>query len=292
MRNRNFIKYDNAVFIGSGDMSMNTKAFFNEFVYKRRKVLTIAEESELIRSAQAGNRVALEKFFRYNQHLVFNVAKHYVRNDIIITFDDLIQEGNIGMKDALDRFDTNSGVRFSTYAVYFIKRFCANYISRTLYQREHKMLKLIREFKNEVDKYIQQNESYPDHNMIFNKLNYNSQRIAFINLVFNSAVYLESPIGETSVRLDTFKVNDDGFEHYDQNLMQSIVKDIIDLLPARQKQLAVMFWGLSGKDPMMAKEIAVELGMKHKTVEQLLHRIRVRIRKYQELSTIKSLLSA
>lgn len=288
----NKIKYQATVFQGSGEMTRNTKVFFNEFVYKRRDSLSREQEKELIKKAQGGNKKALDKFFRLNQALVYNIAKHYVRSSVLISFDDVVQEANIGLKDALDRFDTEKGIRFSSYAVFFIKRHCANYISRTLYNREQKSLYLIAEFKREVEKFMYEWETYPDYNSLYHMLDLHSMKVDFLKLVHNKEVYLDAPLSEEFSRLDTYPLHDNGFDKMDREHLERTVWQIIENLSPRQRDIAILFWGLHGGEPMMAKDVAKELKMKHKTVETFLNRIRKKIREYKDLTIIKNLMSA
>lgn len=290
--NYNKIKYQAAVYIPSSEMTRNTKVFFNDFVYKRQKFLSREEERDLLIKAKSGNKKAVERFFRVNQPLVYNVAKHYVRSSPLISLDDLIQEGNIGLMGAIERADPDNGARFATFAVFSIKRYCANFVSKTLYQREQKSLKTIMEFKRETEKFMHEWEAYPDYNSLYHRLNLHSMKIDLLKLVHNKSVYLDSPLGDNFNRLDVYPLEDPGFEKMNRDQLKKTVWQIIENLSPRQRDIAILFWGLHGEDPLMAKEVAKKLKMKHKSVEKILHDIRVKIRKYKDLSTIKSLMSA
>jgi RNA polymerase primary sigma factor len=102
--------------------------------YERRKLLTASEERSLLKQASEGDIRARESLVLYNQGLVLKMAHKYSNawgNGL--TFDDLVQEGNVGLLKAIDRFKLNKNTRFSTYAVWWIRQ----RIGRASFEKGH-----------------------------------------------------------------------------------------------------------------------------------------------------------
>ncbi len=288
----NQIKYKQQVFLSSSQLTRNSRVFYNDYVNKRGH-LTEKEEKVLAKKVKEGDKKAYRKFIQYNQGLVYNIAKHYVRDSIYITLDDLLQEANIGMIEAFWKWDPEKA-RFSTYAVYTMKRYCLNYIAKIKYQSEGKRLNTVGRYKKMIEKIIHETGSVPLNEEVYEKLGYRKQQIEFFDFFFATGGIksIEAPIGEDLTLKEIYPLQDYNYEDFDNRRIRQTVWQILDGFTDYQRRVAIMFWGLDGKDPMMGKEIAEKLGVKYQAIERLLQRIREKIRAYRNSPVIQDLLSA
>lgn len=100
--------------------------YFQEI--KKYKQLTKEEELLLIKKAKRGDKDSLNKLINANLKFVINIAKKYIRNDV--PFIDIISEGNMGLLNAVNKFDETKNIKFITYAVWWIKYYIKNYIEK------------------------------------------------------------------------------------------------------------------------------------------------------------------
>ena len=139
-------------------MDYNDKKILDDYLIKLKKYKLLSKEEEdyLLEKIKEGDSKAREKFIYSNLRLVINIAKKYRNRGL--SFMELIQEGNIGLIESIDKFDITKGYRFSTYAVWWIK----HYVSRAVINKVE-----IKMPNNIYEKLALYNKAY---NMLFSKL--------------------------------------------------------------------------------------------------------------------------
>ena len=162
-------------------------------------LLTPQQEIDLNKKIRRGDEMARKDMIRANLRLVINIAKRYMR--LGIPFLDLIEEGNLGLMKAVEKFDHRKGFRFSTYAAWWIKQGITRSISE-----QGKMIRvpvymndLITKWKKNKERLSQKLKRIPTDAEIAKKIKLSSDKIEKINFWMSSTTSsLDAPIGEDS----------------------------------------------------------------------------------------------
>lgn len=250
-------------------------------------VLTKNEEQDLFIKKALGDSDARKKIIKHNLKLVVNVAKKYVGYGVPI--EDLIQEGNIGLMKAIEKFDIKKGFKLSTYATWWIKqsmkRAIQNYksnikISYNMYEQ----LERYKKTENELTiKYGRQ----PNLEEIAKELNITITRAEELQKFQIETVSLDAPVGEDDTELMEFIATDENIEQQIETKdIQSKLNDIIRFLPKKEQLIIIYRFGLNGENPMTLEAIGKELGITREGVRQTIER---NIRKLSKNKEIKDL---
>lgn len=215
---------------------------------KDNKPLSVSEEKEYLQKIQNGDLRAKEEFVKRHLKFVISVAKEYT-NDFL-ELNDLINEGNIGLMKALDKYDFSVETRFMSYAVWWVKQHITFSISRNA--------KTIR---------------IPENIQIDIKNNTNTKEVATcIPLIFNDD-------DDNTLNIsDSFIINEESDDKND--LLEGLGK-IISSLKKRDKQIIELYFGLNGNEPMNLEDIGEEIGLSKERIRQIKNNV---IRKLKHLS--------
>lgn len=237
-------------------------------------LLTSDEEADLGRQARRGDRRARNQLIERNLRLVIPVAKKY--RDRGVPFEDLIQEGNVGLVMATERFDPDKGYRFSTYAVFWIRHSLKQAVlnnGRTIRVPEH-MIEKISRVKQVLGELAAELKREPTDKEIAVRLEWTVSEVRSAQEVTRVAAYLESPIGpeETGYRLGDL-IEDTGapdpFGLLASGMERKQLREAIELLPALKRQVLVRRYGLDHRDPATLAKVADELGISRSKVSKL-----------------------
>ncbi|MBI3256111.1 MAG: sigma-70 family RNA polymerase sigma factor [Candidatus Andersenbacteria bacterium] len=253
----------------------------------RVELLTAPQEQELAKKIQAGDRKARTHMMKANLRLVVNIAKQYSPRNEPDVLMDLIQEGNIGLMRAVDRFKPEFGTRFSTYGVYWIRQA----ILRALKSR-----RLVRLPENVVDRMLLMQRTRqklyqmlgrdPSGEELAKEMKTSSLEIERLEIAANDIVSLESTVrgsdeGETSLQeLISDNEADEPQDLADSSFMQQQVQAAVATLPPRERRIVDARFGLSNDNPKTLEEIGEDFGISRERVRQLqnvaLERLRTR----------------
>ncbi|PIP19968.1 MAG: RNA polymerase sigma factor RpoD [Candidatus Omnitrophica bacterium CG08_land_8_20_14_0_20_41_16] len=237
-------------------------------------LLTAEEEKSLNRSIKKGNEQARKKMIQSNLRLVINIAKRYTR--LGIPFLDLIEEGNLGLMKAVDKFKSQKGFRFSTYAAWWIKQG----ITRSL-SEQGKMIRipiymndLITKWRKNKERLFQKLKRAPSDLEIAKKLKIPKDKIAHINFSMSTSTSsLDSPIGEDSEGKISDLIKDDAAIQPDSSIEHLLDKERVDnlleIMNEREKAILDMRFGLVDKKPQTLAEIAKKLGVSRERIRQI-----------------------
>lgn len=248
---------------------------------KRYKLLTQEEELDLAKKVASGNKLAKEKLINSNLRLVIKIAKNYT--NIESSLIDLIQEGNLGLIRAAEKFEYKMGCRFSTYASYWIK----HYITRSIAKRSRLIRVPIRKgdmFKKITrirEEYVSNTGLEPSRKEIAESLGVEEKIIIEILEIFKPTVSLEQPMNEDDFTLYDV-ISDDGKYNPDTYINKKEIKDQIngalDTLIENEKNILKMRYGFNKNKGVSLKEIGNIYGVSAETIRQIENRAKKKIK--------------
>lgn len=238
----------------------------------RIALLTQEEESVLAKSKCEGNEKAKEKLINSNLRLVVKIAKNYTSIDSAII--DLIQEGNLGLIRAAEKFDYSMGCRFSTYASYWIKHYITRFIAKRSRTIRIPIRKgdLFKKIKKAREILISENGREPNSVEIAELLGISEREVNDIIEVFQPTVSLEYPLNDSDFSLLEV-VEDETTKSPDFNLSKDELKKTLDealnSLMDNEKKILRMRFGFDDDRSVTLKEVGNKFGISAETVRQI-----------------------
>ena len=266
-----------AVEMGAVDNSKNAamddpvKVYLKEI--GRVPLLTPEEEIELAIRISEGDEAAKQKLAESNLRLVVSIAKRYVGRGM--QFLDLIQEGNLGLIKAVDKFDFTKGFKFSTYATWWIRQAITRAIAdqaRTIRIPVH-MVETINKVKKTSSLLLHKNGRDPTAEEIANELDMPVEKVREILRVAQEPVSLETPIGEEEdSHLGDFIPDDDALAPADAAsmlLLKEQLADVLKTLTPREEKVLSLRFGLEDGHPRTLEEVGKEFNVTRERIRQI-----------------------
>ena len=259
----------------SGDIKVNdsVKMYLKEI--GKVDLLKPSEEIEIAKAIVAGDEEAKTRLINSNLRLVVNLAKHYVGRGML--FLDLIQEGNLGLIKAVEKFDYTKGFKFSTYATWWIRQAITRAIAdqaRTIRIPVH-MVETINKMTRVQRQLVQELGREPTAEEISLKLNgeMSPERIREIQRIALEPVSLETPIGEEDdSHLGDFiedKEATSPTEHTTSVLLKEELYKIMQDLTDREERVLRLRYGLDDNRPRTLEEVGHEFGVTRERIRQI-----------------------
>ncbi len=257
-------------------------------------LLNASSERELAKRITEGDIEAKNLLARANLRLVVSIAKKYVGRSPDLTLLDLIQEGNLGLFKAVDKFDYTKGYKFSTYATWWIRQAITRALadqSRTIRIPVH-MVETIAKYKQVVRRLSQDLGRDPLPEEIAMEMGVEVEKIYTIEQINQDTVSLESPVGddgdEKSVLGDF--IADDKIISPDQETSQRILRDhilqILDDLSPKERKILEMRNGLLDGITHTLEEVGKEFGVTRERIRQIEAKAHQRIREHQKANRL------
>ncbi|NLC83903.1 MAG: RNA polymerase sigma factor RpoD [Ruminococcaceae bacterium] len=236
-------------------------------------LLTADEEKELAMAMGAGDMSAKDKLCEANLRLVVSIAKRYVGRGM--QFLDLIQEGNLGLIKAVDKFDYTKGFKFSTYATWWIRQAITRAIAdqaRTIRIPVH-MVETINKLIRVQRQLIQELGREPEAEELANELGMTVEKVREIMKISQEPVSLEKPIGEEEdSHLGDFIPDDDAPSPADQaasNLLKEQLLEVLKGLTPREEKVLRLRFGLDDGRTRTLEEVGKEFNVTRERIRQI-----------------------
>ena len=239
----------------------------------RVNLLTSEEEVDLAKKMAAGDENAKRKLAEANLRLVVSIAKRYVGRGML--FLDLIQEGNLGLIKAIDKFDYEKGFKFSTYATWWIRQAITRAIAdqaRTIRIPVH-MVETINKYVRISRQLLQELGRDPKPEEIAERMGITIEKIREIQKISLDPVSLETPIGEEEdSHLGDF-VEDEGALSPPESaafmLLKKQLEEVLDTLTDREKKVLALRFGLDDGRSRTLEEVGKEFGVTRERIRQI-----------------------
>ncbi len=236
-------------------------------------LLNAEKEIELARRIQKGDREARNLMIRSNLRLVISIAKRY--SNLGVPLSDLIEEGNIGLMRAVEKFDPNRGFRFSTYAAWWIKQG----ISRAIID-QGKMIRVPVYMNEEVLKYKKALEALqhklkrkPTHGEVAKKMQLPVEKIRDLDQCIAKMSSLEAPIGDDGDGQVKDIIEDHNLISPEDELEEFFNKEramgIMELLTERERKILDLRFGLTDGNTHTLAQIAEQMGVSRERIRQV-----------------------
>ena len=239
----------------------------------RVPLLTPEEEVELAERMAKGDPAARKRLSEANLRLVFSIAKRYVGRGM--QFLDLIQEGNLGLIKAVEKFDHTKGFKFSTYATWWIRQAITRAIAdqaRTIRIPVH-MVETINKVKKVSSQLLHKNGHDPSAEEIAEELDMPIDKVREIMRVAQEPVSLETPIGEEEdSHLGDFIEDSDAPAPADaasHTLLKEQLEDVLSTLTPREKKVLELRFGLEDGRNRTLEEVGKEFNVTRERIRQI-----------------------
>jgi RNA polymerase primary sigma factor len=235
-------------------------------------LLTREEERELARRKDEGDELAKRKLIESNLRLVMAITRNYTKASVPLL--DLIQEGNLGLIRAVEKFDYRLGFKLSTYATWWIRQAITRALAdqgRTIRLPVHvadQVRRLLRARRQLAQKYNRE----PTHAELARETQQSEERVRELLELVETPVSLETPVGDGESLYGDLIEDVNSLAPHEQSAQQARGRELagaLDQLNPRMRRVLSLRFGLDGEAPQTLEEVGGELGITRERVRQL-----------------------
>lgn len=240
---------------------------------KKLPLLTPQEEIELANRIKKGDKLARARMIQSNLRLVINIAKRY--SHLGVSMMDLIEEGNMGLMKAVEKFNPKKGYRFSTYAAWWIRQ----YISRAIANQGKTVrmpvyiIELLMRFKKVTDLLTNSLKRKPRLNEVAKRMKLSMKRVKQLSKMVSGISSLNAPVGEEGstefMDLIEDENNVSAVDELSNFLTQERIKGLMEKMSKREQKILSLRFGLKDGVPHTLRDTAKHFGITRERVRQI-----------------------
>jgi len=283
-------KFDDSMAF-EGDVPDAVQMYLREI--GKTPLLSKDEERELAKRAEKGDEDARQKLMKANLRLVVSIAKRYVNRTPHLSILDLIQEGNIGLSRAVEKFDYRRGFKFSTYATWWIRQAITRALadqSRTVRIPVH-MVETISKYTQVRRQLIQELGRDPLAEEIAAEMSIDVEKVRHIQKISQEVLSIETPIGdEEDSTLSDFipdERNATPSQLTARAMLRDLIKEIMIDLTEREQQILKMRFGLEDGISHTLEEVGKAFGVTRERIRQIEAKALEKIREHGKAAALE-----
>ncbi|MFA6354146.1 MAG: sigma-70 family RNA polymerase sigma factor [Candidatus Paceibacterota bacterium] len=257
-------------------------------------LLTKDDERELAKRSEKGDEEARQRLMKANLRLVVSIAKRYVNRTPHLSILDLIQEGNLGLSRAVEKFDYRRGFKFSTYATWWIRQAITRALadqSRTIRIPVH-MVETISKYTQVRRQLIQELGRDPLTEEIAAEMGIDIEKVRHIQKISQEVLSIESPVGEDEDSTLSDFIPDDKdaspSELVAQSLLRDLIKEILVDLSEREQKIVKMRFGLEDGVAHTLEEVGKVFGVTRERIRQIESKALEKIRDHGKADALRA----
>ncbi|MEA2011532.1 MAG: sigma-70 family RNA polymerase sigma factor [Verrucomicrobiota bacterium] len=262
----------------------------NKIFIELEKLLELYEESKKYIEKK---NTARDSLIEGNLKLVVSVAKKHYNTRLKVAFIDLIQEGNIGLFKAIDKFDVSKGYRFSTYATWWIRQTVSRYTvnhSRTI-RIPANMVNLIVKINRSERAFLQENGFEPTPAVIAEKLDISPQKVRAMKKMANQTISLQSISLNDSTKTELLESMPDPSvetpaEKAERSSLKKTINLVLDSLDDREKSILMHRYGINNTEILSLRKLAAKYNLSKERIRQIEKRVLEKLRDNNKTSLL------